>query len=139
MLASPERDISETLQKTLKTKNLFNLYLENYSKEKRDEFRSKFSTVGENLEKFVAFPDNPKTFFVYRKEPYSVSVPCKLIESCPDYNRTDSIDWKPGKVTMQIHRPIQVNSEADPNKLALETRDIIRKSLIGKTEVHKAE
>ncbi|MBT08638.1 MAG: 1-acyl-sn-glycerol-3-phosphate acyltransferase [Gammaproteobacteria bacterium] len=52
---------------------------------------------------------------------------------------TDSIDWKPGKVTMQIHRPIQVNSEADPNKLALETRDIIRKSLIGKTEVHKAE
>ena len=94
MLASPERDISESLQKTLNTKNLFDLYFENYSKEKRDEFRAKFSAVGENPEKFVAFPDNPKAFFVYRKEPYSVSVPCKLIESCPDYNRTDSIDFK---------------------------------------------
>ena len=93
MLAKPERDINESLQKTLKTKSLYDMYLDFWSKEKRDEFRAKFSVDGENPEKFETFPENPKTYFVPRKEPYAVSIPCKLIESCPDYNRTNQIDF----------------------------------------------
>ena len=94
MQLANNRDINDSLQKTLNTKNLFDLYVENWTKEKRDEFRSQFSVDGENPEKFVAFPEDPETFFLYRKEPYLVSIPCKLIESCPDYNRTDQIDFK---------------------------------------------
>ena len=45
---------------------------------------------------------------------------------------TDSIDWKPGKVLMEIHRPIQVKSDTDLNKVTFETREIIQKSLIKK-------
>ena len=52
---------------------------------------------------------------------------------------TGTIDWQPGKVRMEIHRPIQVNSDADLNKLALETREIIRKSLIRKTKAKGVE
>lgn len=92
MQLANNRDINDSLQKTLNTKNLFDLYLSFWTKEKRDEFRAKFSVVGENPKKFVAFPEFPTTYFVPQKEPYAVSVPCKLIESCPDYNRTDSID-----------------------------------------------
>lgn len=51
---------------------------------------------------------------------------------------TDSIDWKPGKVRMEIHLPIKVNSDTDPNQLAFETREIIRKSLVRKTEADEA-
>jgi len=47
---------------------------------------------------------------------------------------TDSIDWKPGKVLMEIHRPIQVKSDTDLNEITLETREIIQKSLIEKRE-----
>ena len=52
---------------------------------------------------------------------------------------TDSIDWRPGKVKMEIHSPIQVNAEADPNKLARQTREIIRKSLIRNTNAKREE
>ena len=48
MKLANNRDISESLQKTLNTKNLFDLYVENWTKEKRDEFRAKFSVDGEN-------------------------------------------------------------------------------------------
>ena len=51
---------------------------------------------------------------------------------------TDSIDWRPGKVRMEIHLPIKVNSDTDPNQLAFETREIIRKSLVRKTEADEA-
>ena len=47
---------------------------------------------------------------------------------------TDSIDWKPGKVLMEIHRPIEIKSETDPNEMSFETREIIRKSLIKKID-----
>ena len=93
MKLANNRDINESLQKTLNTKSLYDMYLEFWSKEKRDEFRAKFSVDGENPEKFEAFPENPETYFVPRNEPYAVSIPCKLIESCPDYNRTNQIDF----------------------------------------------
>jgi hypothetical protein len=92
MQLANNRNINDSLQKTLNTKSLYDMYLEFWSKEKRDEFRAKFSVDGKNTAKFVEFPENPEAFFVPRKQPYAVSVPCKLIESCPDYNRTDQID-----------------------------------------------
>ena len=52
---------------------------------------------------------------------------------------TDSIDWRPGKVLMEIHRPIEIKSETDPNKMSFESREMIRKSLIKKIEAQNAE
>ena len=88
-----ERDISESLRKSLNTKSLHQLYLENRSKEDRDKHRARFSVSGANPDKFKPFPSDPSSYFRYTDEPYTVSVPCKLIESCPDYNRTNSINY----------------------------------------------
>ena len=52
---------------------------------------------------------------------------------------TDSIDWRPGKVLMEIHCPIEIKSETDLNEITFEPREIIRKSLIKKIEAQNAE
>ena len=52
---------------------------------------------------------------------------------------TDSVDWRPGKVLMEIHRPIEIKSETDLNEITFETREIIRKSLIKKIEAPNTE
>lgn len=92
-----ERDISASLRKTLHTKSLHQLYLENWSKEERDKHRASLSVSGANPDKFKPFPSDPSSYFRYDKDmsqPYTVSIPCKLIESCPDYNRTNFINYE---------------------------------------------
>jgi 1-acyl-sn-glycerol-3-phosphate acyltransferase len=42
---------------------------------------------------------------------------------------SDTLDWRPGKVRLQFHEPIDVDQDTDINLLAVTTRDVIVASL----------
>ncbi|MBA59155.1 MAG: 1-acyl-sn-glycerol-3-phosphate acyltransferase [Gammaproteobacteria bacterium] len=42
---------------------------------------------------------------------------------------SDSINWRPGKVTMEIHRAILISTDVDPSQLSNRVREIIANSL----------
>ena len=81
-----------SMRRSLDSKSLLEIYHTKYSLQKRKDYLSLFTMDGQNPDKFKPFPENPKEFFKARKDPYAVSLPSKLILSCPDYNRTDEID-----------------------------------------------
>ena len=50
--------------------------------------------------------------------PVSISNTNRIVPS-------DTLDWRPGTVSLTFHQPIPVHSDTDINKLAIDTRAII--------------